>query len=117
VVLSIGNTVRLAIESRRAEIVVVKLVGGTDAYVARPFLYTGLWYGAGGGLLAVLLVSVALFLLQEPIARLTGSYGSDFTLVGLGLSKAFLVIAGAALLGWLGAWISVLRNLRAIEPK
>jgi cell division transport system permease protein len=117
VVLSIGNTVRLAIESRRAEIVVVKLVGGTDAYVARPFLYTGLWYGVGGGLLAVVLVSLALFLLQGPSARLTASYGSDFALVGLGLSKAFLVIAGAALLGWLGAWISVLRNLRAIEPK
>lgn len=117
VVLSIGNTVRLAIESRRAEIIVVKLVGGTDAYVARPFLYTGLWYGVGGGLVAVLLVSLALLLLQGPIARLTGSYGSDFMLVGLGLSKAFLVVTGAALLGWLGAWISVLRNLRAIEPK
>lgn len=117
VVLAIGNTVRLAIENRRAEIVVVKLVGGTDAYVARPFLYTGLWYGVGGGLLAVLLITVALQLLQEPVARLTGTYGSDFVLIGLGLSKGFLVIAGAALLGWLGAWISVLRHLRAIEPR
>jgi len=117
VVLAIGNTVRLAIENRRAEIVVVKLVGGTDAYVARPFLYTGLWYGVGGGLIAVLLTSLALLLLQGPVAQLSGSYGSTFVLIGLGLSKGFLVIAGAALLGWSGAWISVLRHLRAIEPR
>jgi len=117
VVLSVGNTVRLAIESRRAEIVVVKLVGGTDAYVARPFLYTGLWYGIGGGLVAVVLVLLTLVLLQGPVARLAGSYGSEFALSGLGLSQAFLVVAGAGLLGWVGAWVSVLRHLRAIEPR
>lgn len=117
VILAIGNTIRLAIENRRAEIVVVKLVGGTDAYVARPFLYTGLWYGVGGGLLAVLLISIALLGLQGPIARLMGAYDSGFTLVGLGLSASFVVLASAGLLGWLGAWVSVLRHLRAIEPR
>lgn len=117
VILSIGNTIRLAIENRRAEIVVVKLVGGTDAYVARPFLYTGLWYGIGGGLLAVLLITLALAGLQGPITRLMGAYDSGFTLIGLGLSQSFVVLASAGLLGWMGAWVSVLRHLRSIEPK
>lgn len=117
VVLVIGNTVRLAIENRRAEIVVVKLVGGTDAYVSRPFLYTGLWYGVGGGVLAVLLVEFALFLLQAPVSALMQTYSGEFHLQGLGISNSFLVLAGAGLLGWLGAWVSVLRHLRAIEPR
>lgn len=117
VVLVIGNTVRLAIENRRAEIVVIKLVGGTDAYVSRPFLYTGLWYGVGGGLLALLLVAFALFLLQGPVSDLMQAYNGDFRLQGLGISNSFWVLVGAGLLGWLGAWVSVLRHLRAIEPR
>ena len=52
VVLILGNTIRLAIENRRDEIVIVKLVGGSNAFVRRPFLYTGLWYGVGGGVFA-----------------------------------------------------------------
>lgn len=117
VILVIGNTVRLAIENRRAEIVVVKLVGGTDAYVSRPFLYTGLWYGVGGGLLAVLLIVLALFALQGPVSALMQTWNGEFRLRGLGLSNSFLVLAGAGLLGWLGAWVSVKRHLRAIEPR
>ncbi len=117
VVLAIGNTVRLAIENRRAEIVVVKLVGGTDAYVSRPFLYTGLWYGVGGGLFAVLLIAIALFALQGPVSALMQTYDGDYRLQGLGVTNSFLVLAGAGLLGWLGAWVSVLRHLRAIEPR
>lgn len=117
VILVIGNTVRLAIENRRAEIVVVKLVGGTDAYVARPFLYTGLWYGVGGGLLAVLLIMLALFALHGPVSTLVQSWNGEFRLIGLGISNSFLVLAGAGLLGWLGAWVSVMRHLRAIEPR
>lgn len=117
VVLVIGNTVRMAIENRRAEIVVVKLVGGTDAYVARPFLYTGFWYGIGGGLVALLVIYVSLFAVQGPVNRLLGAYGSDFAIMGLGISNSFLVVLIAAALGWLGAWVSVLRHLRAIEPK
>jgi cell division transport system permease protein len=113
----IGNTIRLAIESRRSEIVVVKLVGGTDAYVARPFLYCGFWYGASGGVVALLLSVLCLFVLSDPYARLLGSYGSDSVLHGFSLSSGFGVVAGAALLGWLGAKLSVLRHLRAIEPR
>ncbi len=117
VALVVGNTIRLAIENRRAEIVVVKLVGGTDAYVARPFLYTGLWYGVGGGLIASVLVWIAQFMLAGPVARLSGLYEGEFELIGLGISGFFLVLAGSALLGWFGAWLSVLRHLRAIEPR
>jgi cell division transport system permease protein len=116
VLLVIGNTVRLAIENRRAEIVVVKLVGGTDAYVARPFLYTGLWYGAGGGILALLVVFAAIAVLKGPYENLLGTWANGAELQTLSLSGAFAVLAGAALLGWLGAQISVYRHLRAIEP-
>lgn len=117
VLLVIGNTVRLAIENRRAEIVVVKLVGGTDAWVARPFLYTGFWYGMGGGLLALALVGFSLMALSGPVSRLISAYDSDFEVVGLGISQAFLVLILAAALGWLGAALSVLRHLRAIQPR
>lgn len=117
VVLVIGNTIRLAIANRSAEIVVVKLVGGTDAYVARPFLYTGFWYGVGGGLVAVILVTLFLWTLSAPLARLLASYGSSFGLQSLGIAGGFFVIILAGALGWLGALISVVRHLRAIEPR
>ncbi len=78
VALVVGNTVRLAIESRREEIVVVKLVGGTDSFVARPFLYTGLWYGVGGGILASFLVLLAQFFMQGPVSQLSELYNGEF---------------------------------------
>lgn len=117
VLLVIGNTVRLAIESRRAEIVVVKLVGGTDAWVARPFLYTGFWYGMGGGIVALALVGFSLMVLSGPVSRLISAYDSDFEVIGLGLTQAFVVLVLAAALGWAGAALSVLRHLRAINPR
>lgn len=117
VILVIGNTVRLAIENRRAEIVVVKLVGGTDAYVSRPFLYTGLWYGIGGGAIAVLLTIIGLWTLGGPVAQLLASYDTEFSLAGPGLRGTFVVLAVAGLLGWLGALLSVMRHLRSIEPR
>src|SRR5690606_25274927 len=91
VLLVIGNTVRAGLEGRRAEILVLKLVGGTDAYVARPFLYTGLWYGCGGGLLAWLLVQGGLFALRGPVDALTALYGSPFRLGWLPPSTVLLV--------------------------
>jgi len=117
VVLVTGNTVRMAIAYRRAEVVVTKLVGATDAYVARPFLYTGLWYGAGGGLVALVVVGLSLQSLRAPLSTLMGAYGEEFVLAGLGISAGFFVVVASAALGWAGAWISVLRHLRAIEPR
>lgn len=117
VLLVIGNTVRLAIESRRAEIVVVKLVGATDAFVRRPFLYMGVWYGLGGGLLAWLMVSLVIFWLSGSVAELVAAYDGDFGLSGLGFLATLLLWLSSALLGLLGAWLAVGRHLSKIEPK
>lgn len=116
VLLIIGNTIRLSIESRRDEIRVVKLVGGTDAFVRRPFLYTGLWFGLGGGIIAWLLLSMGLFWLSGPVEQLISLYGSDFTLKGLGFVDSLLLILDGVVLGWLGAWLAVSRHLSSIEP-
>lgn len=117
VVLLIGNTTRLAIESRKVEIEVIKLVGGTDAFVRRPFLYTGIWFGLGGGLLALILVELSLVWLSEPVQQLADVYNSDFLLLGLGLKPALTLLALSALLGLGGAWLAVNRHLVAIEPQ
>ncbi len=117
VMLVIGNTVRLAIANRSAEIVVVKLVGGTDSYVARPFLYTGLWYGVGGGITALVLVALCMWGMSGPVSRLLASYDSGYQLSGVSVSGGFAVLLIAGALGWLGALLSVLRHLRAIEPR
>jgi cell division transport system permease protein len=116
VILVIGNTVRLAIENRRDEILVAKLVGGTDAFVRRPFLYTGAWFGLGGGVVAWLLIQVSLWWLNGPIERLAGLYRSEFSLQGPGFDGALALIIIAMLLGWLGAWLAVRRHLDDIEP-
>lgn len=116
VVLVIGNTVRLAIENRRDEILVAKLVGGTDAFVRRPFLYTGAWFGLGGGVVAWVLLQLSLWWLSGPIERLAGLYRSEFSLNGLSVDGALALIIVAMLLGWLGAWVAVRRHLDDIEP-
>jgi cell division transport system permease protein len=116
VVLVIGNTVRLSIENRRDEILVAKLVGGTDAFVRRPFLYTGAWFGLGGGVVAWLLLQMSLWWLSGPVERLAGLYRSDFSLSGLTFDGVLALIIVAMLLGWLGAWLAVKRHLDDIEP-
>ena len=117
VLLILGNTIRLAIESRREEIVVVKLVGGSNGFVRRPFLYTGLWYGVGGGVLAAVLVSAALWFLEEPIGELEVLYASAFKLSGLGMMGALNLVILGGLLGLAGAWLAVSRHLVQIEPQ
>lgn len=117
VLLILGNTIRLSIESRRDEIVIVKLVGGSNGFVRRPFLYTGLWYGVGGGVLAVVLVSTALWFLEEPIGELALLYESAFQLTGLGVMGALNLIILGGLLGLAGAWLAVSRHLARIEPR
>lgn len=117
VLLVIGNTIRLEIESRREEIVVIKLVGGTDGFVRRPFLYTGFWYGVIGGLLACLLVSVGVASLGGPVRALAATYQDTFTLHGLGFAGCFTLVASCIALGLLGAWLAVGRHLSAIEPR
>ncbi len=116
VLLVIGNTLRLAIENRRDEIVVTKMVGGTNGFVRRPFLYTGLWYGIGGGLLAIILLLFVGLWLSNPVSNLVTLYESEHSLKGLGFESSFVLLLGSGLLGWLGAWLAVSRHLRGIEP-
>ena len=117
VVLILGNTIRLAIESRRDEIVIVKLVGGSNAFVRRPFLYTGLWYGVGGGVFAATLVAISLWFLAGPVGELAELYQSSFQLSGLGVMGALNLVILGGLLGLAGSWLAVARHLAAIEPR
>lgn len=117
VLLIVGNTIRLAIESRRDEIVVVKLVGGTNAYVRRPFLYTGIWYGLIGGVLAWALVVLGVQWISGPISHMVELYQSLFQLQGLGFSGLAALIGIGAGLGLVGAWLAVAQHLSNIEPK
>jgi len=117
VLLIIGNTIRLEIQNRQAEIEITKLVGATNAFIRRPFLYTGFWYGLLGGLIAWLLVSVSLWLLAGPIEKLTGLYQSEFGIDMLGWNTTFLLLFGTAFIGLAGARIAVGRHLSAIEPE
>jgi cell division transport system permease protein len=117
VLLIVGNTVRLAVLSRREEIEVTKLVGGTNAFIRRPFLYSGLSQGLLGAALAWLLVSLGLVLLSGPISELGSLYGSEFRITGLELNGTLALLGTGALLGWLGSRMAVTRHLRAIEPR
>ena len=117
VALVIGNTIRLEINNRSTEIEVMKLVGGTDGFIRRPFLYLGAWYGAGGALAAGLLLAAALALLRNPVEALAGLYGSGYRPAGLSLEESAWLLLGGAALGWAGAWLAAARHLNAIEPK
>jgi len=113
----IGNTIRLEILNRRAEIEVTKLVGGSNAFVRRPFLYTGVLYGLSGALLALAIVQLAVMILARPIANLAQVYGSHFALLGPPMDDVGVLLATGVVLGWMGAWISAARHLRRIEPR
>ena len=116
VLLIIGNTIRLDIQNRREEIEVSKLIGASDAFIRRPFLYTGLWYGIIGGLLASIVTFISLLLIESPIHKLALLYHSDFHLHGLGFAKTLLLILISCALGLIGSWIAVSRHLKEIEP-
>ena len=113
----VGNTIRLEINGRRAEIEVTKLVGGSNAFVRRPFLYSGLWQGLGGGLLAVVLVMAGLAALEPFVARLAAAYGAKFMLEGLSIREWPVLVGGGATLGFIGAWLAAAYHLRRIEPR
>ena len=116
VVLIVGNTIRLDILNRRTEIEVMKLVGASDGFARRPFLYSGIWYGLGGGFLALILVAVAEAVLAHPVDSLAKLYGSQFHLEGLRFTTAALVLGLAMSLAWLGSWLAATRHIRGIDP-
>ena len=116
VMLIMGNTIRLAVESRRQEIEVIKLVGGTDAFVRRPFLYLGFWYGLGGAVTAFFLLQTSLYFLSTPVEMLAQSYRDDFALQGPGFLGNLLLLASGSILGIIGSVLAVSRHLADIEP-
>lgn len=114
--LVVGNTVRLDIQSRREEIGVLQLLGASDGFIRRPFLYLGAWYGLAAGALAIALLTLAALALRQPIAELAASYGSRFKLLGFAPLQALGVMLGAILLGWLGAGLVTGHFLRQTRP-
>ncbi len=116
VVLVVGNTIRLAIESRRDEILVIKLVGATDAFVRRPFLYMGFWYGLAGGIFAVIIVTTCYWYLHEPVTRLINTLSAGFIFESIHWWGTLLVIATSISISMFGTIMAVSRHIRAIEP-
>lgn len=117
VLLIIGNTIRLEIQGRRDEIEIIKLVGGSNAFIRRPFLYEGFWYGLFGSLIALGLIFLSALALHEPVSHLASLYQSDFRLGGLAIATIGSVIGVSVLLGILGSWIAVHQHLDGMEPE
>ena len=115
VVVVVANTIRLDVASHAEEIEILALVGAGNAFVRQPFLYSGLWYGLMGGLLAIILLGLTVLYLGRPLGLLLETYGTVFSLRGLGGQNTLWVLLGGGFLGWLGAWISVQRYLRRLK--
>ena len=116
VMVIVGNTIRLDIQNRRQEIEVTKLVGGSNAFVRRPFLYSGVWYGIGGGVIAWIVTQIIVAALTGPVMRIAEYYDSGFRLTGLGLASSGVLLTAGIVLGWLGSFVAATRHLREIEP-
>ena len=117
VMLIIGNTIRLEILNRKDEIEVSRLVGGSNAFIRRPFLYTGLAYGFFGALLAWMLVSLLLIIVNGPLGRLAELYGASVSIAFFGAQALVILMPVGILLGLAGAWLAVSRHLSAIKPE
>jgi len=116
VLLIIGNTIRLDIQNRYQEIIVTKLIGATDAFIRRPFLYGGIWYGLLGGIISWLIVEIGYLSISGPLERLNLLYKSDMSLITFSFSDFIILITSSTLLGLAGSWIAVARHLNQIEP-
>ena len=116
IIVIIGNTIRLEIQNRRDEIEVTKLIGASNAFVRRPFLWSGFWFGLFGSLFALGLVQYGLYLLQPTVARLAGLYQSGVTMLTLDLRDSLLIVGVGVGLGLAGSWLAAARHMRSIEP-
>jgi cell division transport system permease protein len=116
-IIVIGNTIKLSIQNRREEIIITKLVGGTDSYIRRPFLYSGLLLGFFGAFLSVFLLIIGIIWIDRSIAPLLELYQSNFKIQGIGFITIIWIFGAGMSTGLLGAWLAVLQHLRSIEPK
>lgn len=116
VILIVGNTLRLTIYNRHEEIQLLKLIGASDAFIIRPFLYSGIWYGLVGAIVAVLLVNVFMFSVSIALQELASVYQMHYALAGLSVQQAYTIVLLSVALGWIGARVSVKRQLASIEP-
>ena len=117
VLLTIGNTIRLDIQNRYQEIVVTKLIGATNSFIRRPFLYSGVWYGLFGGLLSWFIIELSLIALSGPISSLNLLYQSQYELITFSFTDFIIMVSFSTLLGLAGSWLAVARHLNEIEPK
>lgn len=113
VFLIINNAIRSATQQNHREIKLIKLIGGTYAFIRRPFLYAGMVYGLLGGIVAWQLVDILLLTLKGPIYHLANLYGGQFQLLGIGLYNTLILLASSVLLGLLASWSAVNRHLKA----
>lgn len=116
-ILIVGNTIKLLILNRRQEIVITRLVGGSNAFVRRPFLYYGVLFGTFGAILALLLMLGAAQLVAEPLAKLASLYQRESLLYPLNIVEICSIIVAGASLGWLAARWSVAQHLSQIKPQ
>jgi cell division transport system permease protein len=116
VLLVIGNTIRLDIQNRKEEIIIIKLIGGTNAFIRRPFLYGGILLGILGGLFAWVCISTAIYLLSDPGEALAVLYNSEISIKGLNFNQLLTLLSGSVFLGWFGSLLSVSKHLNEIEP-
>ena len=117
IIVVIGNTIRLDIENRRDEIEVTKLIGASNAFVRRPFLWTGFWYGMLGGLMALALVYAGLSLLEGSVTRLAGLYQGNVAIASISLAEAAAIVGIGVFLGLFASWLTAARHMRRIEPR
>jgi len=117
VFLVIGNSVRLSIFARRDTINVQKLIGATDGFILRPFLYGGALLGFSGAVLSLLLSEVLVLRLQSVVASVAGVFGTTFSLEGFSWDEALLLLLIAAIIGWVAAWLATVQHLRRFTPQ
>ena len=111
------NTIRLQILTQREEIEVSKLIGATNGFIRRPFLYFGLMQGLLGGVAAWLIIAGSLLALNQNLIGLSQLYATNLVLHHLTLIDSLTLLGFSAYLGWLGAWLSASQHMWKIEPR
>lgn len=112
-----ANTIRLELHNRREEVVIAKLVGATNGFIQRPFLYSGFWLGFFSGVAAWFIVTVTTLVLKQPIEKLSGLYDGSFHILFLGFLETMAMLGISSVLGMAGSWIVVHFQLRQLKPE